>query len=198
VNQSITQKAKTWLPILSIVGGFLLVYGGWKIPVTFLIYLGLLPIGFGIILFGVDAIRKKESSYTSGEDAYRSYSYRGLAAIMDGVVLVLLGIAVIGYGVVALLGLENSLLDFIKERPGLILIFGGLMLAAYSITLIFGTHEDRRGLALLGSLPGRIFGLVLLFLGLGMLLLGGLEIISPKGFDQLIDSAKKLFPAYLE
>lgn len=67
------------------------------------------------------------------------------------------------------------------------------MLAAYSITLILGTREDRRGWSLLGSIPGRIFGLVLLVFGLGMLLLGGLEIISPNGFDQVIDAVKNSF-----
>ena len=67
------------------------------------------------------------------------------------------------------------------------------MLAAYSISLILGTREDRCGWSLLGSIPGRLFGLVLLVFGLGMLLLGGLEIISPNGFDQVIDAVKNSF-----
>jgi hypothetical protein len=73
----IGDKLKSWLPILLVAGGIALGYGGWKLSIPMLIYLGLLPLGIGVIAFGIDAIRKRASSYTYGDDALGyTYSYR--------------------------------------------------------------------------------------------------------------------------
>jgi hypothetical protein len=193
------KKIRKWLPILLFAGGFLLAYGGWKLSLSWIIYLGFLPIGAAVILFGIDAIQKKESSYTGGgEETSFTYSYRGVAAIMDGLVLVLLGLGIMVFGVIALFGQQDNTLNFLQHRPGAILIFSGLLMAAYSITLILGSQEAKRGWRLLGSLPQRIFGLVLLIFGLGLIFVGGWEIISPTGYDQLVDSVKNNYLGFPE
>jgi hypothetical protein len=190
-------KIKTWLPLVLVIGGFLLIYAGWELlSLPILVQLGMLPIGLGVILFGVDAIQKRGSSYmVGGEDVERSETYYGFAAIMDGIVLSMLGLVITVYAGIALLGQGDNALAFIRNHPSPALLFGGALAAAYSFTLILGTHESRRlPWSFLSSLPGRVLGIVLLFLSLGALFLGGLEIISPNGFDQLIATLKASLP----
>jgi hypothetical protein len=111
------KKIKTWLPISFFVGGFLLAYGGWKLSLPIMINLGLLPFGVGVVIFGIDAIQKKESSYTDGgEKTSLHYTYHGFAAVMDGLVLSLLGIGILGYALIALLGQQNNI-QFIFSAP---------------------------------------------------------------------------------
>jgi hypothetical protein len=188
-------KLKTWLPILSIVGGFALVYGGWKLPIPMLVNLGLLLIGIGIIIFGIDAIKKRESSYSGGEESITyQYSFRGFSAVMDGILLVFLGLAAFIAGVIALAGWQEKVLAYFGEHPGILLIIGGLMLGAYAITQISGTQESKLSvLSFLGSLPGRVFGLLLLLAGLAMVLFGGFELLSPDGFDRFFENLKPVF-----
>jgi len=182
-------KLKSWLPILLVVSGIALGYGGWKLSIPMLIYLGLLPLGIGILAFGIDAIRKRVSSYSYGDDTLNyTYSYRGLAAVMDGIFLAFVGLVVFMAGVIAVAGWQDKALVYFSEHPGIALAIGGLMLGAYGFTQVFGTQESKSSVfSFFGSVPARIFGVVFLFTGLAMVLLGAFEILSPDGFDQLID-----------
>jgi hypothetical protein len=187
-----SDKLKSWLPILLVVGGIALGYGGWKLSIPMLIYLGLLPLGIGVIAFGIDAIRKRVSSYSYGDDTLNyTYSYRGLAAVMDGIFLVFVGLVVFIAGVIAVAGWQDKALAYLSEHPGIALAVGGLMLGVYGFTRIFGTQESKNSVfSFLGSVPARIFGVVFLLIGLAMVLLGGFEILSPDGFDQFIERVR--------
>jgi hypothetical protein len=189
------EKLTSWLPILLVVGGIALGYGGWKLSIPMLIYLGLLPLGIGVIAFGIDAIRHRVSSYSYGDNTLNyTYSYRGLAAVMDGIFLTFIGLVVFIAGVIALAGWRDKALVYFSEHPGMALVVGGLMLGAYGFTQIFGTPESKSSVfSFLGSVPARIFGVVFLLIGLAMALLGGFEILSPDGFDQLVERLKTQF-----
>ena len=190
-----SDKLKSWLPILLVVGGIALGYGGWKLSIPMLIYLGLLPLGIGVIAFGIDAIRKRVSAYSYGDDTLNyTYSYRGLAAVMDGIFLAFVGLVVFIAGVIAVAGWQDKVLVSVSEHPGIALAVGGLMLGAYSFAQIFGTQEAKSSVfSFLGSVPARMFGVVFLLIGLAMVVLGGFEILSPDGFDQLVERLKTQF-----
>jgi len=193
------RKWRTWLPILLFMAGFGSVYLGWKGEMLALIYVGLLPIGLAVAWWGVEAIRTKTSSYIGGDqDSSISYSYVGLAAAADGVLLVLVGILAAGFGVVGLLGFQEKLLAFINQHPGPAIIAGGVGALAFGSTLALGTTEDRRSFwSVLASLPERLVGGLLLILGLLGVLVGSLELISPRHFQLLLSAVRDtLLPGY--
>ncbi len=188
------EKLRTWLPIILVVAGFGLIYVGTELSVPLLIHVGLLPIGGGLFLFGWDAIQKRRSSYTGGEqDASQTETYFGLAAVMDGIVLVLLGIAVFVLGVILIVGLGEYVLEKVQERPGSLMVFVSALLIATSITWVLGSQESREGWALVGSLPKRIAGVIFFILGVTLGTLALIEMVSPQGFDQIL----KLFAGWL-
>ena len=95
-----------------------------------------------------------------------------------------------------LLGFEDVFLDYIQTRPGIALFFGGALATTYGFTLMLGRDQANcGGLRILASIPGRIFGLLLLVLGSSIVLLGILEMIIPNIFINVIDFLKGLLPS---
>ena len=84
-----------------------------------------------------------------------------------------------------------------SKSTGIVLVFGGLMTVAFGFTLLLGSQEDRRSLlAVIGSLPARVFGIAVLAVGGGLNLLVLLEIVFPAWFDSLVASFKTSRPSY--
>ncbi len=184
-----------WLPILAFGLGFLMIYGGSELAIPLLVHASLLPIGLAVIIWGADAIITRRSSYTIGEDNQREETYTGFAAIADGVVLVAIGFAIISAGAVLLLGFEDVMLGYLQARPGIALMFGGGLAAVYGLTLVLGTQqENRAGLRALASIPGRIFGLILLVAGIGAALIGIAEMLAPDIYLAAVQFMKNLLP----
>jgi hypothetical protein len=185
-----------WLPILGFALGFLMIYGGAELEVPILIHAGLVPIGGTVMVWGADAIITRRSSYTIGEDNQREETYRGFAAMADGLVLLIIGFAIISAGVVLLLGFEQAVLGYLQLRPGVALLFGGGLATMYGLTLMLGSQQENQGgLRTLASIPARIFGFILFILGAGGLVLGLLEILLPNTFHNALGMLRGLLPA---
>jgi hypothetical protein len=185
-------KWKTWLPILFFITGFGFLYLGWNTELSALINIGLLPIGLAVTWWGVKAIQTKESSYSSGDqDSTITYSFAGLAAIADGGLLVLVGVLAAGFGVVGLLGFQDRVLAYVNQHPGPAIIAGGLAALAYGSTLALGSAEERQfSWSAIASLPKRLLGVALVALGLISIVLGGLELVSPRYFQLLLSTVR--------
>ena len=181
----------TWLSILLFVFGFALGYIGWKISVTPIIFFGLLPIGTAVVMWGIESIRKKYSSYDSSVEGGGSgyyYSYTGIAAVMDGITLTLLGAAIFITGFIGLFNLQGALISYMKARPGFAMLFAGIFMISASVTQIFGAREENRmSFQMLMSIPKRIFSILVLFLGITLGLAGCFEILMPMAFDRSMD-----------
>jgi hypothetical protein len=169
------------------VGGFFMAYQGWRSEMSWMTYGGLVLVGAAVLWWGVEAIVRREDSYSVGDtEVPRRETYVGFAAVMSGSVMALLGLAILVAGVVGLLGLGEESLALLQERPGIAFVLVGLAGVAFSFTLIIGSQQDRSSAsAVLGSLPGRVFGVLLLVAAIGAILLGGLQLASPETYESV-------------
>jgi hypothetical protein len=162
-------------------GGFAAYYGLTN-ENQFLAGFGLLGVGIGLILIGINNIVTRES--VEQDEVGNVSTYRGWSAIFEGILWVVLGIAVFASGVSVLLGQQKSMLDWIIVHPGIGLVGLGLALMAYGSHTLLGAEEERSSaLSLLGSLPGRIFAFFLILIGLALAVVGMVEILFPAIFQ---------------
>jgi hypothetical protein len=70
------------------------------------------------------------------------------------------------------------------ERPGFALIIFGFAVVVYGGHTLIGSEEEKSSaLSFLGSLPGRIFALIIFACGLAMIKTGVVEILFPAIFQ---------------
>ena len=152
----------------------------------FMMHFGLIVLGVFIVVMGIGDIRNRTSSFYD-EDSNTSATYHGFSAIMWGVWAILIGVCLTVVGVVFLLGAEETAVSFIKARPGIAFIIIGLFMLTYGIPTVIGSVEERQSFwSFLGSMPGRLFSIILIFIGLGIILIGAWEIVAPSAYDELI------------
>ncbi len=188
-----------WLPIFGFSLGFLMIFGGSELDIPVLIHAGLVPIGITVMVWGADAVITRHSSYSVGEDNNNQETYHGFAAMVDGLVLLIVGFIIISIGIVLLLGLEQAVLDYLKARPGVVLLLGGGLAAVYGLTLMLGSQQENQGgLRTLASIPARIFGFIFFIIGAGGLVLGVLEMLLPNAFQTTLGMLRGVLPALLD
>jgi hypothetical protein len=162
-------------------GGFAAYYGLTH-ENQFLAGFGLLGVGIGLILIGINDIVTRES--VEQDEVGNVTTYRGWSAIFGGVLWVVLGIAVFICAIAVLLGQQKPLLHWITLHPGIGLVGLGLDLMAYGSHDLLGAEEERSSaLSYLGSLPGRIFAFFLILIGLALVAAGTVEILFPAIFQ---------------
>ena len=103
--------------------------------------LGLFGVGIGLILIGINDIVTRES--VEQDEVGNVSTYRGWSAIFEGILWVVLGIAVFTSGIAVLLGQQKPLLDWIIVHPGTGLVGLGLALMAYGSHTLLGA--ERKG-----------------------------------------------------
>jgi hypothetical protein len=191
--------------ILLIFCGSLATYYGIQRESSLLTGLGLAAAGVGIVILGADALSRRES-IEQDEAGYVS-TYRGCSAILIGILWVMVGLIVSISGLVVLIRQQKFLLEWLGKHPGLALIALGLVLLAYGGQELLGSEEQRSSaLAILGSLPARVFGLVLVLASLTLFAAGVLEILLPTVFQSLLTALQRWWqglpcqiqPAYCE
>jgi hypothetical protein len=170
--------------LFSFCGG-MAAYYGVQYENSLMAGLGLMVAGAGVIILGANALITRES-IEEDEVGYRS-TYRGCSAIFIGILWVVVGLIVSISGLVILVRQQKHLLEWLAEHPGLALIAIGLIMLAYGGQELLGSEEQRSStLAILGSLPARFFGLLMVICGLVLLAAGLLEIFFPAVFQGLI------------
>jgi len=180
------QKLFLLIFLITIFGGGYAIYLGIENEMSFLAGMGCIVVSIGMCLIGAKNIITREST-----ESYNEYSqtatYTGLSAVLGGVFWVFSGLAMFIIGLVVIIGQQANLFDLILSHPGYALFVLGGMALSYGGHLFLGAREDRAtAFAFLGSLPGRVFALIFIILGVGMLALSAASLIMPAVFDSLV------------
>jgi hypothetical protein len=186
------------LLLAPLVGGGLLWAVGTQQPEAPLTVIGLGLIGIGISLLGLEAIVTREAIFTY-EESNTQETYTGVSAVLWGVCFVLIGLGVLGGVIVHVSGAGAAVVDHLGRHPGWALVYGGVVVITFAIPGIIGSHEERQSkLALLGSVPGRLFAMSLTAIAIAALTLGMLELMTPSGFDEVMQQIQSSLPRWPE
>lgn len=160
-----------------------------------LVNLGFTFFGAGIVAWGVNALQRGEM--TPLQRGFRVMEHvEGFLARAWGLVLVLGGLALLGYGVLSILNprspMPASLRQFFATQQGsaVILLIGSALGMLFALTMIFvsDAQADNRYVRFIKSIPGRLFGVVLfLFCGL-LAAISLIQIIAPDTWQNILGS----------
>jgi len=168
--------------LVFIFSGGMAAYFGLTHQNPWLAGVGLFSMGIGLILIGINDIVTRES--VELDDAGYMTIYRGWSAIFGGILWIVLGIAALAGAIAVFFGQQGALLQWVGKHPGIGLIGAGLVALSFGGRMLFGAEEQKdSALPFLISLPGRVFGLLLIFLGVVLLATGILEILFPSVFQ---------------
>jgi hypothetical protein len=155
--------------------------------------IGILLLGLAAVGMGLRTIRRREEVAVD-EIGTVIATYRGPAALCQGISVVLAGLGIVTFAAARLLGLGPSLEHQVRDRPGLLILFVSLAGLAWSLSLVFGSVEQRgSSWRLVASLPGRLLGLSLGVLSAAGIGLGLWDIVVPAAFDHLVQSLSATF-----
>ncbi|KAA3645039.1 MAG: hypothetical protein DWQ07_16745 [Chloroflexi bacterium] len=191
-NKTLSARLKQIAPrlgtpawILTLVG-IAAVYGGWRWTTLWLFSSGIVLVGIGMALLGIETLYAPElpERQPSDDETDKKHNFGN---IVWGSWFVFIGVAIVLFGLAFLLGLGDSMLSFFQERPGIPIIITALSLVAYGLPSVFGVRRRVTSLLdLTTRMPGLVLAATALVLGLVAFALGIFEIISPSGFDSLL------------
>jgi hypothetical protein len=161
----------------------------------------LLGVLLGMASFGLDMIvrrRAEISTRYANETDPDFHVFRGWAAISWGIAFGLFGIVLVGFALVRLME-WTPVEDYFRARPGILIIVGGLIVAAFgagSAGRATYRHKDvERPVARRGD---RLLGLIWLAVGMCVISLGLLRMFAPAWLDaaeaSALDRAISLVP----
>lgn len=121
------------------------------------------------------------------------YIFRGVAAIAWGVTMIVFVGIVAGYVLIEMTGWTSAKL-FFGERPGILITLVGVMITAVGVgnaaKATFRRREEERPTRLVERLGQRIYGVLLIPVGLGILGMGLLYLVVPAVADAILDAMR--------
>lgn len=177
--------------IISVTGliGIGLIIIGQEISSPILDLAGLIIFAGTGILIGFEAIKKRIFVEQSRYNRRETETYIGIAAILQGALVILLGLFVSFIAVIVYFDIGAPIFSHFIHRPGLPLIIFGIYCLAVAVTAIIGYVEQKQGPrwnVLLELIASRLFpGIILIIIGFIAVLLGVIEIINPEYFDKM-------------
>lgn len=157
---------------------------------------GLGILGVGMICWGLSGTIEGRMSFFHPGVRY-SENYYGLAARAWGILICLAGMAVVVFSILLFIKPDMSFGETAASPIGTSvgMFFGGLIGMLYAITLIIGRAENnsswlRRAL----SVPGRLFGVLVLLVSAGLCVAGALRIVAPQIYEQTVQSISESLP----
>ena len=168
--------------VVCLVAGALLLYLGEKLSLPTLGPASIL-LGAAFLLAGTDSVVRRTHASGSAQEGNKIV-YSGTAAAAWGLCLALFGVGLVTVGVAKLLGAGDAGLAFLRARPGIAILWLGLLLLATGRGMM---GAWRRGSGAMPPwytlLPGRIGGSLVVALGALACLVGVFEIVLPAAFD---------------
>lgn len=166
--------------------GLGLAFVGGKFSMPFLLDAGIACLGLASIAIGYDAIITRQIAMGSRRHGNRLV-YTGIAAVLQGIQLNLLGLFLIWIAFVLYVNVDpHALGQQFARHPGSLLVVLGIVVLTQAAVVYIGYQRGGQwnvffDLILLRLLPGTI----LLLLGFALLGLGMFEIVAPTAFDAM-------------
>lgn len=181
--------------IIAVVGMALAALGG-ALRLSRLGLAGLGVLGVGVICWGLSGKIEGRMSFFHPGVRY-SENYYGLAARAWGLLICLTGIALLGFSLLLFVKPDISFAE-IAASPlcaSVGMFCGGLIGMLYAVTLILGRAEDsdtwlRRAI----SLPGRLIGVFVLLISMGLSVTGVVRIVAPQIYEGVVRSISDRLP----
>ena len=159
--------------IIAVVGVALAALGG-ALRLSRLGLAGLGVLGVGVICWGLSGMLQGRMSFFHPGVRY-SENYYGLAARAWGILICLVGMALVGFSLLLFIKPDMSFAEAATSPLGTSvgMFVGGIIGMLYAVTLILGRAEDsgswlRRAI----SLPGRLIGVFVLLISMGLSVTG--------------------------
>src|SRR5258708_18762711 len=131
----------TFLEYAAIVVGAIAIFAGQHFAMAKGVHLGILLIGVGIAVGGIESLYSRRMSLRFSEDGAEGYS--GFPAIVWGMMLLLAGAALIGYAYLLDVGVWPRAARLLQQNPGIVYVAAGLLLAGVSVLLFTDTNANR-------------------------------------------------------
>lgn len=188
----------SWLPILLFFLAVILMFAADRLGRPGLRYAAVFVIGVTAVIAGIQVIITREAFFLpSGRNSLRrrAESYSGLAAQIWGMIFVLFGLIFIGIGVIGFSNPERGF-SFVERALetaagwGILLIVIGVFVTLYGATRVLagGAHTSSSSAWLqLRDIGYRLFGFVVLVVGLLLLGVGYLLFTSPETLTGLLE-----------
>ena len=171
----------TFLEYAAIMVGAIAIYAGQHYVLVKGVHLGILLIGAGLAVGGIESLYSRRMSLRFSEDAAEGYS--GFPALVWGTMLLLVGAALIGWAYLLDIGLWPRAERLVKQNPAIVYIVAGLFLAGFSVLLFTDTNANRKlWQTLLMRVPRVIVAILVLVLGIAAIAAGAWQIVDPKGY----------------
>jgi len=174
----------TFLEYAAIMVGAIAIYAGQHYVLVKGVHLGILLIGVGLALGGIESLYSRRMSLRFSEDAAEGYS--GFPALVWGTMLLLVGAALIGWAYLLDIGLWPRAERLVKQNPAIVYIVAGLFLAGFSVLLFTDTNANRKlWQTLLLRVPRVIVAVIVLTCGIAVIGAGAWQIVDPPGYAKV-------------
>jgi hypothetical protein len=199
------KKQLSWLPIILFFAAAGLMFAADRLALPALTFAGLTLLGLTAVISGIQVIVTRQAFFLpTGDQSLRrrSESYSGLAAQLWGVMFVLFGLIFILIGVIGF-GNPEGAFGFVEQALetsagwGALLFIIGVFVTLYGVTRILagGAHTSGSSTRLrLRDMGYRLFGGILLMVGLLLLALGFILFTSPETLTGLIPQWFPIMP----
>ena len=174
----------TFLEYAAIVAGAIAIYAGQHFALAKGVHLGILLIGAGLAVGGIESLYSRRMSLRFSEDAAEGYS--GFPALVWGAMLLLAGAAIIGCAYLLDAGLWPRAEHLLKQNPGIVYFVAGLFLVGFSVLLFTDTNANRKlWQTLLLRVPRVIVAVIVLACGIAVIGAGAWQVIDPPGYAKV-------------
>lgn len=182
------RKLLSWIIILFLVLGFVAIYLESEFEISYGIRAGVGFMGIAGILWGIEEIIDHRNFYSfTWQEKERAAVLATIASITTSFLRLLIGIGLVFISTLGFLGLGSQAENFVKNRPGIAMVFLGALAISYGLQQFLEKKKQGRSLqSLLENGLVKVYGVLLMLAGTVVLGLGWIEILTPDGFRNLI------------
>lgn len=179
----------TTLIIAAAILGISSILVGQIFSISILNFIGIIFLSDAGILIGVEAIQKRIFFEKSRYNRKETETYMGLAAIIRGILVILLGLFLSTIAILVYFDIGQPVFLYFVRHPGIILIVSGFYFLLTALSTIIGYVEQSQGSkwnVFLEQISGRMLpGIILLVIAIITIGLGVYEILAPDYFDSM-------------